>query len=515
MSRWSHASRNLSLRARLVIGVVGLLAVGLTLANVAAVRLIGTYLNQRIDQQLNIPQRGSAAPFGAAGTTAQLCGLLGQGDFGTQQLPTSYALVVTDLDGTILCQVPHAPQALDRPDVSALAGRLGTAVASQEPLTVAGVDQHAPWRVRVTATSGGYLVLGISLADSVDTLRRLQLITLLVSLVILLLAGLGSWYVVRFALRPLTTIEHTARAIADGDLSQRLETPPANTEIGRLTRSLNVMLSQIEQGFDDRIATEERLRRFIADASHELRTPLASIRGHAEMYRQGVAATPQDVTVIMSRVESESIRMGDLVNDLLQLAQLDDAPQLDRRPVDLLAVAADTVADARARDPGRAVRLTQLEGPGWVDAPPVVVGDEGGLRQVLGNVVANVLRHTPDGTPYEIAVGVGEDGVQARVVDHGPGLSPDAAAKVFERFYRLDYGRSRHQGGAGLGLSIAAGLMAAHGGTLIHAATPGGGSTFILAFPVEPVEPVAPVPPVAPGEAPGAVGSAGSAPGEQ
>lgn len=455
--------RRLSLRGRLVIGVVGLLTLGLILANVAAVMLISNYQRQRIDAQLEGPLPG--ADTDRLGLTSeQLCQVIDRADGGRQQLPTSYAFAVTDATGAVLCELPRQATAPGRPDLSRATEDLAAAASSQQPITVPDTEHGAPWRVRVAATEDGYGVIAISLADAFDTLRRLQLITLVVSAVIVLLGGLGSWFMVRLALRPLTAIERT-------------------TEIGRLTGSLNTMLTQIEQGFDDKIATEARLRRFIADASHELRTPLASIRGHAEMYRQGVASSPEEVAVIMDRIESESIRMSDLVNDLLLLARLDTAPGLDHRPVDLLTVAADTVLDARARDSQRTVTLARGEGDGWLDEPPVVLGDESRIRQVLGNVVANVLRHTPAGTPYEVTIGVRSDAVVAEIVDHGRGLEPETAARVFERFYRSDYGRARSQGGAGLGLSIAAGLMGAHHGTIDHSDTPGGGCTFTLTFP--------------------------------
>lgn len=455
--------RRLSLRGRLVIGVVGLLTLGLILANVAAVMLISNYQQQRIDAQLEGPLPG--ADTDRLGLTSeQLCQVIDRADGGRQQLPTSYAFAVTDATGAVLCELPRQATAPGRPDLSRATEDLAAAASSQQPITVPDTEHGAPWRVRVAATEDGYGVIAISLADAFDTLRRLQLITLVVSAVIVLLGGLGSWFMVRLALRPLTAIERT-------------------TEIGRLTGSLNTMLTQIEQGFDDKIATEARLRRFIADASHELRTPLASIRGHAEMYRQGVASSPEEVAVIMDRIESESIRMSDLVNDLLLLARLDTAPGLDHRPVDLLTVAADTVLDARARDSQRTVTLARGEGDGWLDEPPVVLGDESRIRQVLGNVVANVLRHTPAGTPYEVTIGVRSDAVVAEIVDHGRGLEPETAARVFERFYRSDYGRARSQGGAGLGLSIAAGLMGAHHGTIDHSDTPGGGCTFTLTFP--------------------------------
>ncbi len=482
----------MSLRTRLVIGVVALLALGLLVANVSAVMLISSYQRQRIDQQLEGPFGEAAGRSVVSTTTGQLCGLLAQTGGAAAQLPTSYVFSVLDQDGRVQCRLPTQPAAVGQPDLASVTGRLAPSAASGQPLTVPNDGRGAPWRIKIIGTDDGYAVIGISLADAIDTFRQLQLITLVVSVIILALGGIGSWFMVRLALRPLTTIEQTAQAIADGDLSQRIDETPANTEIGRLTGSLNRMLTQIEHGFDDKIKTEERLRRFIADASHELRTPLASIRGHAEMYRQGVASRPADVAVIMNRIESESLRMGDLVSDLLLLARLDDAPDLQRRPVDLLAVAADTVLDARAREPGRPVSLSQLEGEGWVDAAPVVLGDESRIRQVLGNVVANVLRHTPADTPYEIRIGVRAETVEARVIDHGPGLSPEAAGRVFERFYRSDYGRARAHGGTGLGLSIAAGLMAAHGGSITHQDTPGGGSTFTLTFRTE--ESVAPAP---------------------
>ena len=465
-----------------MIGVVGLLVLGLFLANVAAVLLISNYQRQRIDAQLEGPLPGAEADRLTL-SSEQLCQLVGRADGARQQLPTSYAFAITDAKGGVLCELPRQATAPGRPDLSRVTEDLAGAAASRQPITAPDTQHGAPWRVRVTSTTDGYAVIAISLSDAFDTLRRLQLITLVVSAIIVLLGGVGSWFMVRLALRPLTDIERTAQAIAAGDLSQRIDEPSADTEIGRLTGSLNTMLTQIEQGFDDKIATEERLRRFIADASHELRTPLASIRGHAEMYRQGVATEAEDIAVIMDRIESESVRMSDLVNDLLLLARLDNAPGLDHQPVDLLTVAADTVLDARARDPERVVTLARGEGRDWLDEPPVVLGDEPRIRQVLGNLVANVLRHTPADSPYEVTVGVRDDAVVAEVIDHGPGLPPEAAARVFERFYRSDYGRSRAQGGAGLGLSIAAGLMAAHHGTISHTDTPGGGSTFTVRFP--------------------------------
>jgi two-component system OmpR family sensor kinase len=251
------------------------------------------------------------------------------------------------------------------------------------------------------------------------------------------------------------------------------------------------MLAQIESAFRARAASEERTRRFAADASHELRTPLASIRGFAELYRQG-AVPAEDVPRTMRRIEDEARRMGGLVEDLLLLARLDARRPTRAEPVDLAVLAGDAVHDARGLAPDRSVRLVGLEAsPGPV--PAVVIGDEGHLRQVVTNLLANAVRHTPAGTPIEVAVGTSRDADgSARAVlevrDHGPGLPAGEAERVFERFYRLDSSRQRSAGGgSGLGLSIVSAVTAAHGGTVTALQTPGGGATFRVALPLAPI----------------------------
>ena len=244
------------------------------------------------------------------------------------------------------------------------------------------------------------------------------------------------------------------------------------------------MLTQIEHAFTERDRTEHRLRRFVADASHELRTPLATIRGHAELVRQGAASSPEQIATILSRVESESVRMTALVDDLLLLARLDTAPVLDLAPVDLLSVAADTVADARARTPERPIRLTSQTQEPWQDLPPTVLGDRARLSQILTNLLSNATKYSPSSTPIEVEIGVYRGLVLAAVIDHGPGLKPGNEERVFERFFREDAGRSRNQGGTGLGLAIAWSLAAKHRGSLDYHPTPGGGSTFVLSLPL-------------------------------
>ena len=312
-----------------------------------------------------------------------------------------------------------------------------------------------------------------------------------------ILLAVVAYVVVRSSLRPLVGVERTAEAIAAGDLSHRVPEGDPRTEVGRLAQSFNSMLGQIEAAFRARAesetearASEERMRRFVGDASHELRTPLTSIRGYAELYRQGAAADPADVARALRRVEDEARRMGLLVDDLLLLARLDQQRPLDLRPVDLLTLATEGVADMRVVAPDR---HTELQVVGTLDRVPVVVGDEARLRQVLGNLLANATSHTPAGTPITVRVGTGSDadGPHAfiEVADEGPGLDDEAAARVFERFYRADKSRSRAAGGSGLGLSIAAALVAAHGGRITLQTSPGAGATFRVRLPLAP-EPV-------------------------
>jgi len=314
------------------------------------------------------------------------------------------------------------------------------------------------------------------------TVQRMLGFTALIGLGVIASCAILGWYGVRRAFRPLTQIEDTAAAIAAGDLTRRIPEPAAKDEVTSLSHSLNAMLAQIEQSFAVREASEERMRQFVADASHELRTPLAAVRGYAELFRQGAVTRPEDVAGTMRRIEDEAIRMGGLVDDLLLLTRLDIRRPLERGPVDLTVLAADAVQDARALDPTRHVRLLGLSG----DIEPTPIdGDEARLRQVVTNLVGNAVNHTPAGTDVEIAVGVdGAGRARLEVRDHGEGVDPVRARKVFERFYRADPSRGRGNGGGnGLGLAIVAAIVGAHDGRVGVAATPGGGATFVVDLP--------------------------------
>lgn len=276
--------------------------------------------------------------------------------------------------------------------------------------------------------------------------------------------GVAGYWVVQRSLQPLGEVEETAAAIAEGRLDSRVPQGDPGTEVGQLALALNGMLAQIQHAVASSDASaekarisEDRMRRFITDASHELRTPLTTIRGFAELYRQGAA---KDVEMLMSRIESESQRMGGLVEDLLLLAQLDTQRPLERTRVDLLSLASDTVHDAQSVAPARMITMDVLDGPGT----PEVLGDEARIRQVLANLMANALQHTPETARITVRVGTVADDVVLEVADEGPGLDPVDAQRVFERFYRTDLSRTRASGGTGLGLSIVDSLVRAHDG---------------------------------------------------
>ncbi len=334
-----------------------------------------------------------------------------------------------------------------------------------------------PFRLNDGTTLQGTAVVAISLADVHATLHRLLLVELLVTLSVLAAVGALAWWLIRVGLRPLTEMEGAAADIAAGDLSRRIETTDEHTEVGRLGGALNVMLEKIEEAFAERGASEARLRRFVADASHELRTPLTSIRGYAELFRRGARSHPDDLEKSMQRIEDESARMGILVDDLLLLARLDHGPKLDHGPVDLSVVANDAVNDARVVQSDRPIDVA-------ADGPAIIDGDDARLRQVAANLMSNALEHTPPRTPVHVRVMRDGDHVVLEVADEGPGLDEEHAAKVFDRFFRVDPARARDNGGAGLGLAIVSAIVEAHGGTVAVETAPGAGARFIVRLPV-------------------------------
>ena len=338
------------------------------------------------------------------------------------------------------------------------------------------------WRVYAGPAdrlTGYTVVVAVPLTEVSSALRRLVLIEASAGAALLALLAGGAWWILRRGLRPLEQMATAAGSITAGNLSERVSPSEGRTEVGQLGLALNTMLDEIESAFAERDRTEHRLRQFLADASHELRTPLTSIQGFAELFRlEGASGTGGvDLPVIMRRIEEESARMKTLVEDLLLLARLDQTRPIERTPVDLAVLAADACSDVVAAAPGRPVTL---DAPG----PVVIEGDQHHLRQAIANLVTNAVRHTPAGTPMEVSARMANGSATVAVRDHGEGLDDEALAHVFDRFWQAD--RARVGKGAGLGLAIVAGIAAEHGGDATVSNAPGGGALFTLRLPPGP-----------------------------
>jgi two-component system, OmpR family, sensor kinase len=485
----------MSLRTRLIAALIVLAAAGLVTLAAVTYAEQRSFLLDRVDQQARDAQRAVnfelIGPDGGPGIPGRvlrvpppplLRGIGGPGPppdaggSGPQGLPRGTVGQLRTTRGRVLRSTAvrsYGEKALPAP-------KLPANIPTEKPITVGSVGGSG-LRYRVLAEpthDRPFLttVVALPLREADATLDRLLRVEALVIGVVLLLLGALAWWVVRLGLRPLDRMGETAGAIAGGDLSRRVSPATERTEVGRLGLALNAMLGQIEKAFAERQASENRLRQFLADASHELRTPLSSIRGYAELFRIGAARKPADTEKAMGRIEDESARMGALVENLLTLARLDQVPEVARKPVDLTELARDAADDARAVAPDREVRLD-------ADRPVTVLGDASQLRQVLGNLVRNALTHTPAGTPIDLSVTNGSAAGVIEVRDHGPGLPTDDTDALFERFWRADPGRERGRGGAGLGLSIVAAIVEAHGGTVKAANADGGGAVFTISLP--------------------------------
>jgi two-component system, OmpR family, sensor kinase len=367
--------------------------------------------------------------------------------------------------------MPRLPS-IPSPEALSMVGRITTVPAVEGPLR---------YRVLlVPGPAGATLVAAASLRSVDEAIARLMRALLLTGALALSVAALASWWVIHRGLRPVDRMVATASAIAAGDLSRRVPDADPRTELGRLGTALNEMLTQIEAGIREREAGEARLRRFVADAAHELRTPLTSLRGYAELYRQGALETPESVAKAMGRIESEGARMARLVDDLLLLARTDQGRALEREPVDVARLARDAADDFAAANPERPL-ARDLD----LDGAAVVTGDPIRLRQAIDNLLANVRAHTPGETPARIAVHRNGRWVEVTIADTGPGIPAEDQPRIFERFWRGDPARGRATGGTGLGLSIVDALVRAHGGTVALRSEPGHGAEFTIRLPLQ------------------------------
>ncbi|WP_134774073.1 sensor histidine kinase [Ornithinimicrobium flavum] len=478
----------LSLTRRLVTVVVLLVLAAYLLTTSVTVMMMRGYLVNRADEDLTAylqPLAQRALSQIDAETTGQ------PSPSSALLVPPNipYFVVVTPADGgaarpfltrdTDLSLPALASMPMDDPRIGA-------------PFTVRSANGELSWRVLAgqQASGEGTVAVAVPLDGIESTVRQLAVLITVIGLVTLVLVAVLGWFAVRRAFRPLTRIEDTAAAIAGGDLTLRMPPGGADDEVSSLSASINAMLTQIEHSFGVREASERRMRDFVADASHELRTPLATVKGYAELYRFGAVRDPEDVAGAMRRIEGEATRMTKLVEDLLTLTRWDAEPRLSPTRVDLTVLASDVVQDARVRAGDRRLALVPLRPgsppEGGRSGPPMVIGEDGALRQVLTNLVANAISYSPVDSPVEVALGRLGDEVVVEVRDHGPGLDPDSAERVFERFYRADKSRSRASGGTGLGLAIVAAIVARHGGGVRHLPTPGGGATFRVTLPAAP-----------------------------
>jgi two-component system OmpR family sensor kinase len=464
----------LSLRGRLLIGVISLAAVGLLTSDVATYSSLESSLVGKIDEQL---QQGSTIAIARALLSSPACTTRGRiavvfpGGTITELIGSDGSVVnACGTGGLTSNAAPVLPKSLPT-------NREGTPVA---PYTVNGTGGVSKYRMTSWAEGafpGQVVVFAIPLTPVESTLSQLLEREALIGVGVLLAIAILALLIIRIGLQPLEKMGEVAQDIAAGDLSRRVEPSSPKTEIGRLGLALNGMLSQIEAAFAERTESNTRLRRFIADASHELRTPLTSIRGYSELLRGGASKSPTDAEIARRRIEEESVRMSVLVDDMLLIARLDQGRPLEKKPVDLQAIAEDAAADARAVAPQREITLT-------APLQVVVEGDDTRLRQVLGNLVRNAIVHTPQQSAIEIAVST-EDGVgRMSVADHGSGLRAEELDRIFEPFYRADPSRSRDSGGAGLGLSIVSAVVTAHGGHVTVKETSGGGATFEVELPL-------------------------------
>ncbi|HYZ77815.1 MAG TPA: HAMP domain-containing sensor histidine kinase [Gaiellaceae bacterium] len=454
------------LRRRILIVTVALFVVGLGVANFATYQFLSSFLTGRIDDQL----RGAT---GAAEARLTRAAPLHSGEHGLSLPDGSYAALL-DGEGRVQREVRF-----DSGERAPRARVPGALIRSPEPRLATVRAASGPTEYRLLAKTLGNqeaIVVAMPLTEVRATQHRLLLIEGLVSGLVLTAIGAAAYWLTRRELSPLERMARKSRAIAAGDLSQRVEPDDPRTEVGQLGAALNAMLAEIERAFDDRVAAEERLRRFVADASHELRTPVTSIRGFAELFRRGASGRPSDLANVMRRIEQEGERMGELVEELLLLAHLDQGQPLEQQPVELAAVVDAAVDAARAADPGRPLKVDS-------QGPLVVLGAESRLRQVVDNLLTNARVHTPSGTPIDVRVGTEDRQVVLEVADEGAGVPAEEADRIFERFYRTDRSRTRSRGGVGLGLSIVRSVVEAHGGVVGYFARPGGGAVFRVTLP--------------------------------
>jgi len=485
--------RKSSLRNRLSVGVLLLSSIAFAASGFAVQSSLRSYLMGQIDEQLLSV---------VGGTTLRLdrAGIARDNEFDERRegeenrdnparaaapptpltrVPTSTSVTLIDPFGNIIGGIGGDLNTNQINDY--VKGLLPGEIASHgdKPFTIEAPGADFRVVTQVLPSALGSVVVAQSLTDFDKTTHRVGLVLFFIYLLVLIVIAFASRQVIRISLKPLEDVEETAELIAAGDLSARLPDAKPDTEVGRLVLSLNQMLARIEESFAIKEESENKLRRFIADASHELRTPLTAIRGFAELHRQGAVPNGEPTKELLGRIENESVRMGSLVEDLLLLARLDQSRQMEMKPVNLSKVLSECVASARAAGPTHPITISSTIDEAFA------LGDETRIYQVITNLLTNARVHTPIGTSIEVALDQSDDGLTIAVTDHGNGLSKDDQARIFERFFRVDPSRQRNSSeGSGLGLSIVDAVMRAHGGRVSVTSEDGKGATFTLFFPL-------------------------------
>ena len=481
-----------SLRRRLVLVVVGLLAAVAVVIGAVSVLVLQSSLMGRLDQQLGQSNGRSQNGLGPPG--ALQSGLLSQ-DFSRESLQLTFNRQAPDtvigvVSGSTVVGLQKDQDGTPQPLSAAESKPLASVPSTGEATTIDLGGSLGDFRAVAVEYNGGVrVVTALPLAEVETTVVRLALyIAVITALGLLAAAFLGAW-IVRVTLRPLERVVATATRVAElpldrGEVALAVRVPQSDsdprTEVGQVGAAINRMLGHVASALAARQASERKVRQFVADASHELRTPLASIRGYSELTRRGNHELPEDVVHAMGRIESEATRMTALVEDLLLLARLDEGRDLDRKPVDLSRLLIDAVSDAHAAGPDHEWSLD------LPDEPVTVLGDASRLHQVVANLLANARVHTPASTRVQVSLGstvqlTGEepptgptpegsaDPAAGRailtVTDDGPGIPEDLQSVLFERFARGDGSRSRAAGSTGLGLAIVQAVVTGHGGT--------------------------------------------------
>ena len=534
--------RRISLRAKVTGVTVAVLALGLLVAGIGTVPILRSALVENIDAQL--PALVSSDLAERYFDTSTVDGITTYTP--REEQPRDFSFAIYDAAGALRAtargtssQAPLFPPEYSLAEANANADKI---------LELPGADGevfHAA--VSVVNSDGGILrvqMVALPLAPADRIISQYFGIYITIALITILIAALLTRGLVTLTFRRLGQVEATAMSIAAGDFRQRLTDLEPTTEVGRLNTAINTMLDRVDRSLAQRDRTVQHMRRFIGDASHELRTPLVSVRGYAELYRMGAIKGEEDTARAMERIEKEAIRMGVLVEDLLALARLDEEREPEIVPLDLRPIARDAALDLRAAAPGRTVTVIdrtasnkatiplreqappqepqqtappaprglsratlarlrrrprqQTEDAPAIDftevpdlpvrTPPIVLGEENKVRQVVTNLLGNARRFSPEDGPIEIVVD--SDRVSGTgsisIVDHGEGIPPQIREQIFERFWRADTSRARETGGSGLGLAIVASILKAlHGGVAVSE-TPGGGATFTVTLPLAP-----------------------------